>query len=88
MNELEKLNEEIKSAYESYIERVESILIGKKVRITGFYNGQSYGVSKKSIKGQVKEITRVFVDGDGIYVSIKGFEYGSPMLCIQEFELV
>jgi hypothetical protein len=62
-------------------------LIGRDIEIKSNYNGQDWGTSKKSLKGTIQKIASVFVDRDGLFISIEGYQYGHPMLAIDEWIL-
>lgn len=44
---------------------------GKQVRITGWYNGQLHGTSKKSMVGTIQMVTDVSFDRSRVHVWLK-----------------
>ena len=66
---------------------LESNLIGRYVRVISDHNGQPFGRSKPSWKGQVLKITRVHVDlYNGIQLGLEGHEYGECFIPADEVE--
>jgi hypothetical protein len=45
------------------LDGLESRLKGRRVRILSNYNGQPWGSSKRSLKGKVLEVERIYYDG-------------------------
>jgi len=64
-------------------------LHGKQIRITGFYNGQACGRSRKSLQGTVQRIASASVsDSNGLIIWLEGYEYGCPALTVDQWELI
>jgi hypothetical protein len=55
---------------------IETALIGRFVRVTSDHNGQPYGRSHKSWRGEVAKIKYVLIDiQDSILLTLEGHEY-------------
>lgn len=69
--------EVMRSTYKS----IEDALIGRMVRVTSDHNGQPYGHSRKSWRGEVCRIKHVHIDlttsdrRDAIQLALEGHEY-------------
>lgn len=88
MQEHIKMASEFKAKIDQMNEEANK-LKGRKVIVTSNYNGQSYGVSKKTLKGTTQVISGAVVDNYyGLMVSLVGYEYGCPYLEASEFQLV
>ena len=70
--ELYKVEEQIINAS---IKRAKGHYIGKRIKIISDYNGQPYGISKKSLKGTVHRIANVYYTNDFL-IFIKGHRLG------------
>jgi hypothetical protein len=57
------------------IKRVKDHYIGKDIKIISDYNGQPYGSSKKSLKGTIHKIVKVYYTND-FFIFIKGHRLG------------
>lgn len=71
--------DEIKTSLESMqaLHRsIESMLVGRVVRVTSDHNGQPIGRSRKSWKGEIRRIKSVHVDVHwGVTLALEGHEY-------------
>lgn len=61
------LDQEINEAMNAFRERAK-VLIGRRIRVTGFYNGQPVGLSKPNLQGTELEIQNVLVSDYGLSV--------------------
>jgi len=86
-NEANLLNDEILSTEARWNAQVKS-LVGKRVRVLSEYNGQMYGRSKTSLKGQIKKIGSAMIGDEGIIISLEGYVYGCPCLELSEVEIL
>jgi hypothetical protein len=68
---------------------IEQSLIGSWVRVTSEHNGQPFGRSRKSWKGQVCRIKSVYIDlQNGIRLVLEEHEYGECLIPADEVEFV
>lgn len=59
---------------------VEQALVGRCVRVTSDHNGQPYGHSRRSWRGEVCRIKSIHVDLDhGVSLCLEGHEYECPI---------
>lgn len=64
-------------------------LVGKRVRIVGFYNGQSAGRSRKNIEGTIQTVAEACVsDCGGLIIFLKDYRHGCPALTVDQWELI
>lgn len=64
-------------------------LKGRQVRITGFYNGQACGRSRKNLEGTVQRIAEARVsDCNGLIIWLEGYRYGCAALGVDQWELL
>ncbi len=69
--------------------QIKEVLVGRFVRVTSDHNGQPYGRSRKSWKGQVCRIKGVHIDlEDGIKLILEGHEYGECFISANEVEFI
>lgn len=61
------LHQEIIHSNEAYRTRAKA-LIGRRIRVTSFYNGQACGMSKKNLEGTEMEIRGVSVSDYGLSI--------------------
>ena len=68
----------------------EDALVGRLVRITSDHNGQLYGRSHKSRKGEVRRITMVHIDAryGTIQLVLEGHEFGECFIPADKMEFV
>ena len=67
---------------------IDKALVGRLVRVTSDHNGQPYGRSRKSWKGQVCRIKAVSIDpmqGE-MHLCLEGHEYGECFIRANEVE--
>lgn len=57
----------------------DSLVVGRPVRILSDYNGQPYGRSRRSLKGETKTAERVVVDSQGIYLFLRDERVSIPV---------
>ena len=57
----------------------DSLVVGRPVRILSDYNGQPYGRSRRSLKGETKTAERVVVDSQGIYLFLRDERVSIPI---------
>ena len=76
-------------AFRSHIAILEKdandLVKGKTIKILSDYNGQPYGQSKRSLKGECFTVTGSTVESDGIWLYIKEHNVG---LNIEEVEFI
>jgi hypothetical protein len=67
---------------------IDNALVGRFVRVTSDHNGQPYGRSRKSWRGQVCRIKAVNIDArEGeIHLVLEGHEYGETLIPGDEVE--
>lgn len=67
---------------------VDKALIGRFVRVTSDHNGQPYGRSRKSWKGQVCRIASVSIDARAgeLQLCLEGHEFGECFIPANEVE--
>jgi hypothetical protein len=59
---------------------LKALLVGRSAKIMSDYNGQPYGSSKPSMKGQIKSITDVHLDAhSGVSVLLVGCQLYIPL---------
>ena len=51
--------------------KADSLVIGRPVRILSDYNGQPYGRSRRSLRGETRTAERVHVDSRGIWLFLR-----------------
>lgn len=67
--QLENFLVEAKAAHE----RLNALVKDKQVRIVSNYNGQPFGRSKRSLRGEIMTVTGAHIDPHwGVYLRLKG----------------
>ena len=51
--------------------RADTLVVGRPVRILSDYNGQPYGRSRRSLRGETRTAERVHVDSRGIWLFLR-----------------
>lgn len=68
---------------------LKTALEGRSVRVISDHNGQPFGRSKKSWKGEICKIVRIHVDIDeGMSLVLEGHEYGECFIPANQVEFV
>jgi hypothetical protein len=57
----------------------DSLVVGRPVRILSDYNGQPYGRSRRSLRGETKTAERVVIDSQGIYLFLRDERVSIPV---------
>jgi hypothetical protein len=58
--------------------KADALVIGRPVRILSDYNGQPYGRSKRSLKGETRTAERLHIDSHGIYLFLRDERVSIP----------
>lgn len=67
----------------------EEALVGRLVRVMSDHNGQPFGRSRKSWRGEMARIKHVHIDvHNGISLGLEGHEYGECFIPADEVEFV
>jgi hypothetical protein len=59
--------------------KADSLVIGRPVRILSDYNGQPYGRSRRSLRGETRTAERVHIDPHGIYLFLREERVSIPV---------
>jgi len=59
--------------------RADTLVVGRPVRILSDYNGQPYGRSRRSLRGETRTAEHVHVDSRGIYLFLREERVSIPV---------
>ena len=82
------------AALQTLRQRIADRLEGRRVRVTSDHNGQPFGRSKKSWRGEIRRVKYIHIDlcadpaHTNIQLCLEGHEYGECFIGADEVEFV